>query len=369
MKKINILVFLFLIAFVSMAQNKADKSFVIHSNIKGLPDSKVIIMMSKQGEEPKVIDSAMSKAGVFTLKGKVSIPDVCRIVFTKLNNQLTFFVENSEIHISGHIDSLDQVKYSGSKTQNAFIKVMGEVNVFTRLQKDCETKFKEAQIKNDMETMALYDSISSKVFENQIIFLSKFALENNKTVVSPYIVLTQLIYYIDLKMLDSITNNFDKSIDSSIYVKQLQARVAVLKKTDIGMPAPEIEMADSLGFMFKLSSLKGKYILIDFWASWCGPCRKENPNVVAAYQMFKNKGFDILGVSFDQNGKNWLKAVNDDHLTWHHVSDLKGWGNEAGKIYGINSIPHSVLIDKNGIIVAKNLRGDALINKLKELMP
>ncbi len=120
--------------------------------------------------------------------------------------------------------------------------------------------------------------------------------------------------------------------------------------------------------MFSLSSLKGKYVLIDFWASWCSPCRQENPNVVKAYQMYKDKGFDILGVSMDQNKKNWLKAIKDDNLTWHHISDLKGWACEGGKLYGVNSIPHSVLIDKEGIIIAKDLRGEELLNKLAELM-
>ncbi len=107
--------------------------------------------------------------------------------------------------------------------------------------------------------------------------------------------------------------------------------------------------------------------MVDFWASWCGPCRGENPNVVAAYKKYHDKGFEIFGVSFDTDKDKWLKAVEDDKLTWFHVSDLKGWGNAAGKIYGVRGIPHSVLIDKEGIIVAKNLRGEELHKKLEEI--
>jgi thiol-disulfide isomerase/thioredoxin len=140
---------------------------------------------------------------------------------------------------------------------------------------------------------------------------------------------------------------------------------------NIGDQAPEITMAGVDGKMLKLSSLRGKMVLIDFWASWCGPCRRENPVVVAAYEKYSKaefksgKGFEIFSVSFDQDKKAWLKAISDDKLKWkYHVSDLKGWKCAAGVLYNIESIPQNVLIDEKGIIVAKNLRGSALSMEL-----
>jgi thiol-disulfide isomerase/thioredoxin len=147
----------------------------------------------------------------------------------------------------------------------------------------------------------------------------------------------------------------------SMYINQVKAQF-------LEVPAPEIAQTDTSGKMLKLSEMKGKVVLVDFWASWCGPCRRENPNVVRLYNKYKTKGFDILSVSLDQDRDRWIKAINDDGLLWpSHVSDLKFWQNEAAKTYGVQSIPSTILVDKDGVIIARNLRGEQLENRLKQI--
>ena len=173
------------------------------------------------------------------------------------------------------------------------------------------------------------------------------------------------------KNMDLFVNSlakFQKSWPSYRYTKEFGELVQKLKVTAIGQAAPEISLPNPDGQVVKLSSLRGKYVLIDFWAKWCGPCRRENPTVVRAYHKFKSKGFEVYSVSLDRSKADWVQAIKEDGLEWTHVSDLKYFDCVAAKEYNVNAIPFSILLDKEGRIIAKNLRGPALDQKLTEVL-
>jgi peroxiredoxin len=213
------------------------------------------------------------------------------------------------------------------------------------------------------EYKVLIDEMNEKVYRQYVV-------ENSASPIALYILKQYAGYDIDVPKIEAMFENLSASMQKSPSGVLFKEQIEIAKRTMVGAYAMEFTQNDTLGNPISLSSFKGKYVLVDFWASWCGPCRAENPNLVKAFHAYKDKGFTILGVSLDQPGKQqaWLDAIHKDGLTWTQVSDLNYFNNAVAKQYGIVAIPQNFLLDKTGKIIAKNIRGDELDQKLREIM-
>lgn len=268
------------------------------------------------------------------------------------NNQQGFV----EINGSPDIDLINQVQQLQAKVNND--PAVGELN----------EQYTIAQQKKDQQAML---ALRQKYFE----FVKKYNDQIAALMVekSPSLAVINLLqsnvldkdeyYQTYAQVAEKLKKEWPDYQQASNFVRYVEN----MKLTAIGQPAPEIALPNPEGEIVKLSSMRGKYVLVDFWAKWCGPCRQENPNVVRAYHKYKDKGFTVFGVSLDRNREDWLQAIQQDKLTWTHVSDLKYWQSEAAKAYNITGIPFSVLLDPNGVIIDKNLRGAELDQKLEEI--
>lgn len=363
----NFLAILVLAMAVFSCQS-AKNEYSIKGSIAGVETGKVYLQKLVNGQ-PQSVDTAEVVGGKFTFKGKMAMPD---IRFLRLNEQeyfAQFFLDNSSITVKANKDSLRATKIAGSPTQDVFQIYISEME---KLNKDVMALQEKYQ--NAVSTGNLSEAEKAKIdyqamIDNNKVYTKNFVKEHSNTVVAAYIALVQLANQIEGSELDSIASKFAPELSTSEYVVKLKEIIQEQKKTAIGVIAPDFTMNTPDGKPVQLSSLRGKVVLVDFWASWCAPCRQENPNVVRVYQEFHAKGFEILGVSLDKTKEDWEKAIKDDNLTWIHVSDLQYWKNSAARLYSVNAIPQSFLLDKDGKIVGKGLRGEQLEKKLKELFP
>lgn len=331
-----------------VSNTTAPDRFTIEGELTGYPDGTTVDLINNQNGMPEA--TTQVKDGKFLLTGVQPFPDFKMISVGKKPPYLVLFLDNSNVKIKLNAGKpLDEAEVSGSTVHEEYVR-------YNRMAKGYDKVF-TGETKVDSAT-AMHICAEMAGFANQ----------NPKAYISLLAIYRQYQILNDVDVLETGYKKLDPAIQQSPMGGYIAQQIAEGNRFRIGRPVADFSQADTSGKMISLSSFKGKYVLVDFWASWCGPCRQENPNVVAAFNRYKNKNFTVFGVSLDKTKDPWIQAILTDNLTWTHVSDLKGWGNEVAKQFGITSIPQNLLIDPNGNLVGKNLRGAALEAKLEALI-
>lgn len=361
----RVLLVLLFSPLITLAQKNSDEGFVISGKVNGLPENSLVYFAGNN--ENDTVAKTTIKNGAFVLTGKVDNTDGRMLIFPSINARLFLFIGNEHINITASGTDFSDVVISGSPTQADYeefiyqIKPLGDFVNYYRAQ----MQMAQTEAARDSAVIAL--NTTYNIYQNSI---DRFITRRKSSPVAALL----LAYTYDMDpnkdvaLLEKRLNTLDASALQNRYANGVRTVIENGKIGAVGTKALDFTQTDTSGKKITLSQFKGKYVLLDFWASWCRPCRMENPNVVAAYNQYKNKNFTILSVSLDQDKDNWLNAIKADHLTWTHVSDLQFWSNEAAKLYRVESIPQNYLIDPNGTIIAKNLRGDELEAKLREVL-
>jgi len=356
------------------SENKKNGSFELKGtfeNAKG----ETIYLEKLDGPQPVAVDSTiLDDKGAFEFSNYVPKIGFYRIKVNPQNFAMLVLDSADHVNVTGNIFDLgNSYKVDGSKETQLFMEYT-DITKSRELRLDSLNKAFQLIMESSKMDSKRMDSVS-KIFEgpyNAIVEAASASLvekiKQNTEMYSSLIAIQSLEpdKYADVyKQLDAgLTKKYPNDKNVKLYHGMLQSMLA----TTIGQEAPDITMTSPEGKDISLTSLRGKVVLIDFWASWCGPCRKEMPNVVKAYAKFKKKGFEIFGVSLDQDKGRWVEAIANDGITWPQVSDLQQWNSPVVKLYNIQGIPYTVLLDKEGKILAKNLRGEELEKKLAEVL-
>jgi peroxiredoxin len=331
-----------------------EKKLILSGNITDMPDKTEVSLMSADGKGT-ILGTAKSVKNKFSLSAMLPMTGIYLLQFPQ-QQAVPMFIGNEKITATGDIHDVANLKFKGSPTQDDFAEYTSIMQPLLEQSNAINQQASGGGVTDSLRTA--FTNTTQGILAAADAFL-------NKKPASPVSALMLLVVKRFAPSGDYIEQRYNllaTESKASFYGTMLGQSINEVKSgpNPVGAVAPDFSQNDINGTPVSLSSFKGKYVLVDFWASWCRPCRDENPNVVDNYNRFKNKNFTVLGVSLDRSKEPWIQAIADDNLAWTQVSDLKFWSNDVAKLYGVSSIPQNFLVGPDGKIVAKNLRGPAL---------
>lgn len=362
---------IFLTAIAVYSCNKDTNSYTLEGDAVGFADGSEILVYTFENRQPKIMDTLVVTDGKFS--GTFPKQEGVHLNFLRVdggNGSVLFFPENEDMTATIYKDSLQSSRIVGGAQNETYSNFVGKMKEFNAQKQQNIERFRSAQQNNDTAEIAQIQVENLNLMNKETEFKKEYLKEHKKSLFS-IMLLSEMVSRQEISAAEAkeFLKDLDPELAASDFAKDLKTNLEAMGKAEIGVKAPDFSAATPEGENMSLSDALGKYTIIDFWASWCKPCRIENPNVVKVYNKYHDQGLNIISVSLDKPGdkEKWVQAIKDDNMDWFHVSNLQFWNDPIAQQYSVRSIPATFLLDSNGVIIDKDLRGAALEAKMATL--